>query len=337
MHDSARRVLLAYNEPPKSDEDDGVDFISEQAVKDEVNAVTSALVHLGHLVECMPIEHIEKDLKKINQFKPDIIFNLVEGFQGDAAMEMGIASLWELKGIAYTGNSALTLGLSLNKAMAKKLFQAENIPTPDFEVFERVPKKNRMAFPLIVKPSREDASLGITQDSIVHDLPELQRAVGEILKKYSQPALVEKFIDGREFNISILGNNPIHILPISEIDFSKLDDDLYAITTYEAKWMPDHPLYKQTPPCCPADISPALKRRLEDIALSVYRLLHGRDYGRVDVRMDSTEEIYVLEYNPNPDISPEAGFIRSLKAGGYEYEDFVSIVLKEALKRKGNG
>jgi len=101
--------------------------------------------------------------------------------------------------------------------------------------------------------------------------------------------------------------------------------------------MPDHPLYKQTPPCCPADISPALKRRLEDIALSVYRLLHGRDYGRVDVRMDSTEEIYVLEYNPNPDISPEAGFIRSLKAGGYEYEDFVSIVLKEALKRKGNG
>jgi D-alanine-D-alanine ligase len=119
MPDTAKRVLLAYNDPPKSDEDDGVDFISEQAVKDEVDAVRTAISNLGYVVECMPIEHIEKDLKKINIFKPDIIFNLVEGFQGDATMEMGIASLWDLKGIIYTGNSALTLGLSLNKAMAK--------------------------------------------------------------------------------------------------------------------------------------------------------------------------------------------------------------------------
>jgi D-alanine-D-alanine ligase len=252
-------------------------------------------------------------------------------------MEMGIAGLWELKGIIYTGNSALTLGLAQNKAMAKKLFQAENILTPDFEVYERTPKKTALTYPLIVKPSREDASLGITQDSIVNDLPQLQKAVSEVLKKYSQPALVEQFIDGREFNISILGNNPIHILPISEIDFSEMDKDLYPITSYEAKWMPDHPLYKKTPPRCPAHISNTLKKRLEDIALSVYRLLHGRDYGRVDVRMDRNSDIYVLEYNPNPDISPDAGFIRSLRAGGYEYEDFVSIVLKEASKRGGNG
>jgi D-alanine-D-alanine ligase len=330
------KVLLTYNEPPKSDEFDAVDLVSEEAITGEVDAVQNALANLGHVVECMPIEHIEKDLKKINQFKPDLIFNLVEGYQGDAGMEMGIAGLWELKGITYTGNSALTLGLAQNKAMAKKLFQAENILTPDFEVYERIPKKTKLNFPLIVKPSREDASLGITQDSIVHDLTEMQKAVSDILKNYSQPALVEQFIDGREFNISILGNNPIHILPISEIDFKDLDDGLYSITTYEAKWMPDHPLYKKTPPRCPADISPALKRKLEDIALSVYRLLRGRDYGRVDVRMDANEDIYVLEYNPNPDISPDAGFIRSLKAGGYEYEDFVSIVLKEAIKRKGN-
>jgi D-alanine-D-alanine ligase len=330
------KVLLAYNEPPKSDEFDAVDLVSEQAIKEEVDAVTNALQKLNHQVECMPIEHIEKDLKKINLFKPDLIFNLVEGYQGDAGMEMGIAGLWELKGITYTGNSALTLGLAQNKAMAKKLFQAENIATPDFEVYERVPKKTGLEFPLMVKPSREDASLGITQDSIVHDLSQLQKAVSEILKKYSQPALVEQFIDGREFNISILGNNPIHILPISEIDFSELDPGLYAITSYEAKWMPDHPLYKKTPPRCPANINSTLKRRLEDVALAVYRILRGRDYGRVDVRMNSINEIYVLEYNPNPDISPDAGFIRSLKAAGYEYEDFVAIVLKEAAKRMSN-
>jgi D-alanine-D-alanine ligase len=331
------KVLLAYNEPPKSEEFDSVDIVSEQAIKDEVDAVQNALRSLGHQVESLPIDHIEKDLKIINQFKPDLIFNLVEGYNGDAGMEMGIAGLWELKGITYTGNSALTLGLAQNKAMAKKLFQAGNILTPEFEVYERIPKKTSLSYPLIVKPSREDASLGITQDSIVHDLPQLQKVVSEILNKYSQPALVEQFIDGREFNISILGNNPIHILPISEIDFSNLDDNFYPITTYEAKWMPEHPLYKKTPPRCPAEISATLKRRLEDIALSVYRMLRGRDYGRVDVRMDANEEIYVLEYNPNPDISPDAGFIRSLKAGGYEYEDFVSIVLKEAAKRKANG
>jgi len=331
------KVLLAFNEPPKSEEFDSVDIVSEQAIKDEVDAVQTSLLSLGHQVECLAIDHIEKDLKKINQFKPDLIFNLVEGYNGDAGMEMGIAGLWELKGITYTGNSALTLGLAQNKAMAKKLFQAGNILTPAFEVYERIPKKTALSYPLIVKPSREDASLGITQDSIVHDLQQMQRAVSEILKQYSQPALVEQFIDGREFNISILGNNPIHILPISEIDFSNLDKGYYSITTYEAKWMPEHPLYKKTPPRCPAEISATLKRRLEDIALAVYRLLRGRDYGRVDVRMDSNDEIYVLEYNPNPDISPDAGFIRSLKAGGYEYEDFVSIVLKEAAKRKANG
>ncbi len=332
------KVFLAYNDPPKLEEEsDLMDLVSEQAIREEMEAVRDALLKLGHVVECMPIDHIEKDLKKINQFKPDLIFNLVEGYKGDAGMEMGIAGLWELKGITYTGNSALTLGLAQNKAMAKKLFQAENILTPDFEVYERSPKKTGLTFPLIVKPSREDASLGINQDSIVHDLPQLQKIVVEVLKKYSQPVLVEQFIDGREFNISILGNNPIHILPISEIDFTHLDAGLYPITTYEAKWMPDHPLYKKTPPRCPADISATLKRRLEDTALSVYRLLRGRDYGRVDVRMDHNADIYVLEYNPNPDISPDAGFVRSLKAGGYEYEDFVSIVLKEAAKRKANG
>jgi D-alanine-D-alanine ligase len=331
------KVLLAYNEPPSSDEFDPVDIVSEQAINDEVQAVQKAMQSLGHAVECLPIDNIEKNLKTINQFKPDLIFNLVEGYNGDAGMEMGIAGLWELKGITYTGNSALTLGLAQNKAMAKKLFQAGSILTPEFEVYERAPKKTKLTYPLIVKPSREDASLGITQESIVLDLPQLQKAVVEILEKYSQPALVEQFIDGREFNISILGNNPIHILPISEIDFSHLDKGLYSITSYEAKWMPDHPLYKKTPPRCPADIRSTLKQRLEDIALAVYRLLRGRDYGRVDVRMDVNDDIYVLEYNPNPDISPDSGFIRSLKAGGYEYEDFVSIVLKEAVKRKTNG
>ncbi len=327
------KILIAYNAPGDRKNGNAWDHLSEEAVKEEAESVFHAITKLGHTAIYHPIGKIEKDLLQIRELKPDLIFNLCEGYRGDAHHEMHIAGIWELLGIPYTGNKPLALGIAQNKVLAKKLFESKKIPTPMYQVYTEIPKHTYLNYPLIAKPVQEDASLGITQQSIIHNYDELQSIVGELFNKYRQPILVEKFIQGREFNISIMGNSPPKVLPISEISFKELGAHQPHITSYEAKWLPEHPLYKKTPPVCPAEISHDLKRRLEDIALQVYHLLLGRDYGRVDTRVDSSGRIYVLEFNPNPDISKDAGFANAVKAAGLKYKDFIEIIINETMNR----
>lgn len=329
-------ILIAYNEPIKKSGRE-LDYISEAAVKEEADAVYQVVLTMRHVPGYLAVKNLDQVLSKIDQFEPDLIFNLCEGFQGKTHQEMNITGLWELLGTPYTGNSPLTLGLSQNKILAKSLFQANNISTPVFEVYYETPKNTKLQFPLIAKPSREDASLGITHhDSIINNFEGLKNKVSKLLTKYKQPILVEEFIQGREFNISILGNDPPRTLPISEINFAALDKGTPHITSYEAKWLTDHPLYQKTPSVCPAKVDADLKQRLEDIALNVYRVLGGRDYGRVDTRVDKAGNIFVLEYNPNPDISPDAGYVKALRAGGIMFKDFVELIINQAMNRKCN-
>lgn len=332
LHDKQKlTVLIAFNKPPHTLED--MDDISEKAVEGEAQAVHDALQKLGHSPCYLPVFNLIEDIDAIRKIEPDVIFNLCEGFRGNAALEMNLACMWELLDIPYTGNPAITLGLAQNKVLTKKLFQANDILTPEYHVFETVPGGNSFTFPLIAKPSHEDASLGITQRSVVQNHLQLREVVNGLLAKYRQPVLVEEFIPGREFNINFLGNRNPGILPISEIDFSDIDPGHFPITSYEAKWLTDHPLYQKTPSICPADITPELNRRLQDTALRVYSLLGGRDYGRVDVRVNPEGEIFVLEYNPNPDISPDAGYNRALNAHGMAFHEFVNLIIIEAMER----
>lgn len=330
-------ILIAYNEPiQKADQD--LDFISEAAVKDEAEIVQRVVLESGHVPISFPVKSLDQIFQEINQVSPDLIFNLCEGYQGKARFEMFIAGVWELLEIPYTGNSPLTLGLAQDKVLTKQLFEARNIPTPKFQVYSEAPRDTILSYPLIAKPSREDASLGITHgDAIIHDLNGLKKRVTALLKKYNQPILVEQYIQGREFNVSVLGNGPARVIAISEISFAALGEETPHITSYEAKWLPDHPLYQKTPAICPAQISDSLRARLEDVALQVYQTINGRDYGRVDTRVDDDENIFVLEYNPNPDISPDAGYVKALTAAGISYESFVDLLIHEALKRKWNG
>lgn len=326
-------VAIAYNEPLKKNSAD-LDYISEAAVKDEADMVYQVILKMGHVPYFLPVKTLSHAIQKIEEICPDIIFNLCEGFQGNAKLEMHISGVWELLHIPYTGNPPITLGLAQDKVLAKKLFQANNIPTPAFEVFEEKPKNTNLKYPLIAKPSREDASLGIKQDALIDSFKKLQTQITDLLKKYKQPILVEEFIQGREFNISILGSDQKKVLPISEISFSDLGKNDPHITSYEAKWLPDHPLYQKTPALCPANLEPDLKRRLETTALQVYKILGGRDYGRVDTRVDKNGNIFVLEFNPNPDISPDAGYSKALKAAGILYKDFVELILNQTMARK---
>jgi D-alanine-D-alanine ligase len=329
------KIAVAYNESRNTAGEENIDYISEEAVKIEAEDVFKALADLGYNPFYLPIDEIEDGLNRIRDQQPDLIFNLCEGYKGNAHYEMHIASVWELLGIPYTGNSPFSLGLAQNKVIAKKLFESKKIKTPMYQVFLEEPAQTYLTYPVIAKPVSEDASLGITQDSIIYTFEDLKRKTCELLEKYQQPVLVEKFIEGREFNVSILGNHPPQILPVSEINFSELEE-CYHITSYEAKWLPEHPLYKKTPPVCPAEISRELRYKLMDIAIQVYHQLMGRDYGRVDMRVDAHNQIFVLEYNPNPDISTDAGLARSARAAGLKYRDLIGRIAKEALNRVNN-
>lgn len=327
------RILLAYNQPHRC-EGNSDNFISQTAVKQEADDVHEAIREMGHHSVCLAVNTMEQDLSKIRQFAPDVIFNLCEGYRGNAHREMHIAAVWDLLEIPYTGNTPFTLALAQNKVMAKRLFESKKIRTPMYQVYSRIPQTCYLNYPVIAKPAMEDASLGITGMSVIHDFRQLRKVVDELLETYKQPVLVEKFIQGREFNVSIYGNNPPVVLPISEISFTDLETGFPAITSYEAKWMPDHPLFQKTPAVCPAHLPKELRLQLVDVALHVYHLLMGRDYGRVDIRVDPGGQIYVLEFNPNPDISREAGFARALKAGHIKYKDFIQTLINEAISRK---
>ncbi|OGV59302.1 MAG: hypothetical protein A2X45_04885 [Lentisphaerae bacterium GWF2_50_93] len=322
------RILIAYNDPADAGAND-LDYISEVAVKNEADIVYDTLIKMGHSPALMAVSGIEENIAEINDFSPDMLFNLCEGFHGQSKHEMHIAALWEILGIPYSGNKPITLGISQNKVLAKNIFTANGIPTPEFEVFDKVPEKTHLPFPLIVKPSNEDASLGISQNSLATDMESLRMIATALLEKYKEPVLVEKFIEGREFNVSIIGGKPAKALEISEIDFTALDGDTPKITGYESKWLEDHPLYRKTPSVCPAKTGTGLKKKLVSTALKVYEVLMGKDYGRVDFRVDSKENVFVLEFNPNPDISADAGFSKSLRASGLSYEQFLKKIIKD--------
>ncbi len=326
------KVIVVYNSLVSSDTA-SPDYISESEVKDTAEYVLSTALKIGFDARILPFGDIVKDIQHVLDFSPDLVFNLCEGFRGNSGFEMNMAGLWELLDIPYTGNIARTLCLAQDKAMAKSVFASNGILTPDFEILSEIPLKTSLLFPLIAKPTCEDASLGIGADSVLYDLESLKRKVAELMFRYKQPILVEQFIQGREFNISVLGNNPPQILPISEIDFSHLGKEFQHITSYEAKWIQDHPLYAKTPSICPANISGRIKEKLETIGLKVFQALKGKDYGRVDVRMDSNENIYVLEYNPNPAIANDAGFHKALIAAGLSFEKFVRILIEENLNQ----
>jgi len=331
----ALKVGILFNLPMKPQRGEEIDYLAEEEVLDQVEAVQKALEKLGVQSQLFPVkDDVEEIVKSLKARRPDAIINLCEGFMGDSSLEMHIPSILELLRIPYTGSTPLTLGLCQNKGLAKAILMAYGISTPRYRIMEEYNDPAGLRFPLIVKPLREDASIGITRRSFVRDGAELKRQVDYVRSVYRQPALVEEYIGGREFNVSILGNEEPLILPISEIIFDFEDEP--KIVDYAAKWLKGSEEYAKTRPVCPAKLDEELRARVEGAALGAYRALGCRDYARVDIRLEEgTGKPYVLEVNPNPDISPEAGFSRSLRAAGIPFEDFVKRILAFALKRAG--
>jgi len=293
--------------------------------------VSNSLKELGYEVEVINPE----DVRKLMHRDFDIAFNLCDdGLFGRSNLEPHIPALLETFQIPFTGSNYLTLALCLDKHKTKQLLAFNKIYTPKFQIFTSGSEKldNDLQFPLIVKPSREDASIGISDDSVIYTKNKLKPKVLDLISKYKQPALVEEYIDGRELNVGVLGNEKPTILPISEIVFN-LPEKMNKICSYEAKWIVEHEAYNGTKPQCPAKISEKLNKELVDLALRAYKLMECRDYGRIDFRVDSSGKPYVLEVNPNPDISPNAGLANMASKAGLSYTQLIEKIFGYAIER----
>jgi len=274
-------------------------------------------------------------LNELDKNKPDVIFNFVEIYKDRPRLEMNMVGLYELLGIPYTGAPALTLANCQNKFLTKKLLNYHGINTAKFNLYTEFPDQLKLQgkFPLIVKPAYEDASVGIENESIVKNAEALKNRMEYVFKHFNQPALVEEFVEGREFNVSVVGDLRPKVLPISEIDFSKMPDHLHNIVSYQAKWDPHHESYHKTIPICPAKIPMRLEKKLKETALKAFKVMGTRDYARVDMRVNSDEEVFVLEVNPNPDLTEGAGFMRSASYAGMSYGMALKKIVMLAYER----
>jgi D-alanine-D-alanine ligase len=309
--------------------------LSEESVAEMAQQAQEAVRSLGLATTLVPLQRsLLNFLNRVKELNPDALVNLCEGYCGRPQWESNVAGIFELLGLTFTGNAAKTLALCQDKFKAKAVLKAAGLPTAPAQLMLTGEEPLELRFPLIVKPNAEDASLGVYPESVVRDEESLRCQVRRCLDSYKQPVLVEAFIDGREFNVSVLENGEARALPVSEIDFSAMPKDMPRILGYAAKWFEDHPLYKKTPPVCPAPIDDELRTRLQGLAEAAFRTMGCRDYARVDFRLDAKGRAFILEVNPNPDISTNAGYARALSAAGIEYAAFWNVMVDNALKRR---
>ena len=331
----ALKVALIYNDPipDRYTQMGEADAITD--VLEEVNAVNDALLVMGYSVTKVPLlPPIDGVRATLASLGADIFFNLFEGFAGQPETEAMVAAMLAAMGKPFTGSTAPTLALALDKAKAKELLIAAGVNTPRYQVlFPHTVGTFNLRFPAIIKPVAEDASHGMTQDSVVYDSGALGKQVERVCAGYGGRALVEEFLNGRELSATIMGIRKPVVLSISEIVFS-LPDGLPDMLTFGAKWLTDDVYFHHTDPVCPAQVDDVLQAHIAKVALSAYRLLDCRSYARVDMRLDAEGHASVLEINPNPDISLTSGAVRQASAIGLTYPQFVDRIVQLALDRE---
>lgn len=329
------RIAVVYNQPACSRYSSAGEEAAVTGVLEAVAAVCSALQELGYAVIrlplALPIEEAEEQLRRLDT---DLVFNLFEGFCGYPETEADIADTLSAYGIPYTGSPGKALRLALDKVKTSTILRLNGVTTPDAQLMNDGNIADfRLRYPCIVKPPAEDASHGVSEKSIVCDAASLKEQVAFVNKTYGSQALVEEFIDGREFNITIMGDTGGIALPISEIEYS-LPEGKPHILTFDAKWKPDSLYCKGTKVVCPAEIDSEEHRQITETAIDAFDLLGCRGYARMDMRMDGGGRLYVIEVNPNPDISPGSGAARQAGAAGLTYIQFINRIVKLALEKE---
>lgn len=330
------RIAIVYNQPLAAGHalhDSSADVLVQ------VEAVAASLVTLGHTVLRIPFTRdLEAFLQAIRSQRPELIFNLCESVDEDAQMGGHPAAVFELLGIPYSGSRPLALMLSTDKLLSKRVLMASGVATPNCLVYDgTVPCAGEgLRFPVIVKPRFEDASIGIDQESVFVDHERLDEGIQDLYRQYG-PLLVEEYIEGREFNLALLGYPQARVLPVAEIDFSAFPAELFHIVGYRAKWDESSFEYHHSPRCFPRAVpGDDAFARMQQIALQCFTLFGLRDYGRVDMRLTADGHIHVLEVNANPCLSPDAGFAAAAQQKGISYDELVEEFLR-CLRARATG
>lgn len=298
-------------------------------------SVIKALRHMGH--EVFPIG-VADDLKVVKQavddFRPHLVFNLLEEFAGQAIFDQNVVSYLELLGVKYSGCNPRGLILARDKALAKKVLAFHGIPSPDFFVIRRKAKvkiPRRLDYPLFIKTLNEEASLGITQKSIVWDEKKLRERAEYIFDEFKTDVLAETYVKGREFYVSMLGNDRLQVFPTWELFFERAPERMARIYTRNAKWSQSYRT-KFGIRTGPAEgLSKDLENRIQKICRNAYSALQLNGYARMDLRVSDHGQIFLIEVNPNPDIADREDFAQSAQAGGVSYSQLLSRIMRLAL------
>lgn len=326
-----RGIVVLYSTTDKLNKGESQDLLADLETIGTAKAVAQVLQqHTCFDIHLLPASrHVERELSPFSP-KDYLVFNLFEGIDGFTGEEARAAFALNALGYRFTGARGHTLALAVNKAQTKALLAKSRILTPPWRVFSHRDEVSSsalgdMGFPLIVKPVAEDSSLAIDAGAVVTDLDALRTRVAYVVEQYHQEALVESFIDGREFNIAIWGNPP-QVLPLAEVDLSAFSDPKERIVSFAAKWQEASFEYCHTPVICPAVTSDDLAARIRTTALRVWEITGCSGYARVDMRVQNGN-VYVLEVNPNPSLAPDAGFARAARAAGFDYPRMILNIL----------
>jgi D-alanine-D-alanine ligase len=305
--------------------------------KQDREQIFEALEKLGHEPSYHVLDGRPQSLLGLAKCNADLIFNLTESYAGDDTKEMQIAAFLDLLEIPYTGAGPHATILAQDKSIAKKMFAFYGIQSPYFATAYRgtIDHAHDIKFPLIVKPTSEDGSIGIDAAAVVNSIKELMERVHYIQTEFDSPALIEEYIEGREIYAAILGSyETAHALPLVELDLSKLPKGVPKIASLDVKFEKDTEAYKLTKSAIAEDLDEETTNKLTDIAIRAYRAVKLRDYGRIDMRLSSKGEIYVIEANPNPWLSSGQEFAMAARKSGLSYTQMIGEIVDTAMARQ---
>jgi D-alanine-D-alanine ligase len=331
-----RHVAVVYNAYTEGNPDSPEDRGSTSDLRLQVRNIARHLRRLAHSVTILPLaDDLFSFQRRLRRVDPDVVFNLYDDVVHGALYDMRLAALVRMMGYAMTGCPALALGLTRYKFMAASVLAGAGVPiAPNTAILETVAAvdRHKWDFPIIVQPGQEHGGIGLDRTSVVTSKKALREKLREILRTYRQPALAQRFLPGREFNVGIIGGNRLRLLPLAEVDYSRLPAGIVPILSYAAKWVETSEEYQYTTVTCPAEVETELAERIGSVALQAFRAVGGRGYGRVDLRLDEANQPFVLEVNCNPCLDEGMGIARSADAAGIPFPQLLQLIIRAALE-----
>src|SRR5918999_1815764 len=333
------KVIVLYDRWEPEEEESGsngkaplVRTLDKKEVEDEV---IDALTKLGHEPALHQLDGSLKSLHAIAKMDCDLIFNLSESFGGNDTADYNIAAYLELVGRRFTGAGSHGLMLAQDKSVAKKIFAFHRIATPVFarSFRGRLAFSHELHFPVIVKPMREDGSIGIEFNAVVSSIKELMERIDWLHEQFDSPILIEEYVEGREMYVGVLGNEDAEALPVIELDLSNLPEGMPKIAAAEVKWAKGTRAYRDTKSIVPTDLSEDVTSLLQQTAISAYQALELRDYGRVDMRLKPDGTVAVIEVNPNPWLASRAELAQAARKAGRTYNQLIEEIVTLAMAR----